>query len=460
MKFIPVAFIFLILFSCNSKKDSYDVLILGGTILNVQSQSKTADVLIGITNDTIKLVGNLNDKDLYVADQIVDAKGKFLIPSLWDNHVHFRGGKDLIEENKNLLPLFLSYGVTTVRDAGGDITTSIFEWRNAIETGSLSGPYIFTSGPKLDGAKPAWDGSIKVASEEDVLAALDLLESIDADYVKMYDGSLSAESFYSIIKEAEKRNLKTTGHMPLTANLMTAISHGLDGSEHLYYPLKACSPLSDSLGNLGLGYGIMNILVNSYDTTLASEVFEKMGENNFFVTPTLYIGDVLREILDVDHSQDTLRKHIGSGIQATYQRRIESAKRARASNFRENLEKVFKGMIVPMHRSNVNILAGSDCGAFNSFIYPGESLHGELQRLVDTGLTPAEALQTSIINGPKFFNLEAVYGSIEVNKVADILILNENPLTDIQNLTKIHTLINKGVPHSKSDLSKMLNEIK
>lgn len=460
-RIIPFLFALVFLFtSCSSKK--VDLLIVNATIIDVTSGTVSEGKLIAISGDTIRFVDEAANQSSYQSDQAIDLENKFVMPALWDNHVHFRGGQQLIEENKDLLPLFLAYGITTVRDAGGDMTPSVLEWRNQVLSKSIDAPMIFTSGPKLDGETPAWDGSIKVTSDADVLMALDSLEAIGADFIKMYDGSLTKEMFYAIIKEAEKRGLKTTGHMPLSANFLEAVEYGLDGSEHLYYPMKACSPLADSLTALGIGYGMMGALAESYDPQLAQEVFEKLGENEVYVTPTLFIGKVLREILDVDHKQDSLLNYIGTGIQETYLRRIASARRARerGTGFRDKLEGVFSNMIVPMYNAEVTILAGSDCGAFNSFTYPGESLHGELFSLVKAGLTPQQALSTSVINGPKFFDLQDYYGSVERGKVADLLILNKNPLEDIAAIGSMTFLIAKGNVYNRGAINKLRQEVK
>ncbi len=114
-------------------------------------------------------------------------------------------------------------------------------------------------------------------------------------------------------------------------------------------------------------------LIDTYDPELAAEVFAKMSEENVYVTPTLYIGKTLSEILEVDHQQDSLLKYIGPGIQKTYQGRIEGAKRAKASGskMREKMEEISAQMIEPMQNAGVKLLAGSDCGAFNSYVYPG-----------------------------------------------------------------------------------------
>lgn len=197
--------------ACNSSREQADVIILNATILDIESGEEIPGKMIAISGDTLQAVLDMDEKDSFKAAKIIDAKNKYVMPGLWDMHVHFRGGDTLAVENKDLLPLFLAYGVTTVRDAGGDITNNVLNWRKKIGTGELTGPTIFTSGPKLDGPKPAWPGSIQVATLDDIPGALDSLEKLGVDYVKMYDGSLSNEVFYGIIAAAQERGFKTTG---------------------------------------------------------------------------------------------------------------------------------------------------------------------------------------------------------------------------------------------------------
>ncbi|MGM0934358.1 MAG: amidohydrolase family protein [Bacteroidota bacterium] len=459
-KILPLhLFLLLLFFSCNnSSKESYDLVISNASIIDVENDEIMDGQTIFISAGKIVKVIDSRDKDSYTAKEEIDASGKFVMPGLWDNHVHFRGGDTLIQENKDLLPLFLAYGITTLRDAGGDITPSVLEWKKQIANGELAGPTIFSSGPKLDGDKPAWPGSIKVSDSSGIEAALDSLEKLEVDYVKMYDGNLSAENYYGIIKAAEERGLKTTGHMPMNADFMKAVSLGLDGIEHMYYPLKACSPAADSLTKLDLGYGMIEPLIDTYDPELAEEVFAKISEENVFVTPTLYIGKTLAEVLEVDHQQDSLLIYIGPGIQKTYQGRIEGAKRAKASGskMREKMEEISARMIEPMQNAGVKILAGSDCGAFNSYVYPGQSLHGELNALAEAGLSNAQALRTSIVNGPEFFGLGDNYGSVEEGKVADLLLLEENPLENLQNIQGITAVVKNWKVFNSEDLKELL----
>ncbi len=398
---------------------------------------------VGINGDTIAMVADMDSNLVTTAKVQVDGKGQYLMPGLWDMHVHFRGGDTMITENKALLKMFLNHGVTTVRDAGGDITTAILEWKKEIAMGNLEGPDIFTSGPKLDGERPAWPGSLRVTSPEEVSAALDSLERLGVDYVKIYDGSLQEDIYYEIIKQAESRNLKVTGHMPMSADLIKAYNLGLDGIEHLYYVLGVSSPSGDSIRRLSNGYGSLPALIDSFDPETAQQAFETLVKKEFYATPTMHIGKVLKDLRTRDHSQDSLLSQMGDHIRKTYARR-ESGAKSRSDEQQEYTEKrfqLFKELIQPMHAAGITLLAGSDCGAYNSYVYPGASLQEELMLLTQAGLSPAESLATSIINGPQFFGLQTEYGTIQEGKKAHMLLLQKNPLEDIGNIKSIEKVI-------------------
>lgn len=445
----------LLMLSCGQQpKEQFDILLLNATLIDVRNGQVAAGKAVGIRDDTIRRVADMAGADSFEARIKIDVANKFVLPGLWDMHVHFRGGDSLIVENKELLPLFLAHGVTTVRDAGGDITASVLEWRRAIGQGTLDGPQIFTSGPKFDGPRPAWEGSIALTSAADISPALDSLERIGTDYFKNYDGSLTPELYYELLRQAEQRGFKITGHMPLGADLLKAQELGLDGIEHLYYLLPATSSEGDSLRATGQGYRMLPALYASYDSLKACEVLRQLGSREFYATPTLYIGQVLAGLKENDHSADRMLPHMGPGIQKTYERRIRSALNAspEADQFDRDLEKWFGDMVLPLHEAGVTLLAGSDCGPYNSYVYPGASLHEELKLLVENGLSPAEALQTSIVNGPKFFGLEAYYGGIAEGKVGHLLLLGKNPLEDLQHLGSLETVIKGGRVYEPADL--------
>ncbi|MCC3153623.1 amidohydrolase family protein [Hymenobacter sp. BT770] len=454
-----------------TKLEIYDVVINHVTVVDVVTGQLKPNQVVTVSKG--KIVGvDPADKDSYAAKQYVNGNGRFLIPGLWDMHVHFRGGDSLIAANKKSLTLFLAHGITTVRDAGGDLTPSVMQWRQEMEAGKFAGPHIFTSGPKIDGPQAYWPGSLEVETPAQVRKALDSLQRLHVDYVKIYDSKISGEAYLNTISQAQKRGLKTTGHMPYSVTLGEAVKRGLDATEHLYYVFKACSGKEDSLTTLvrnslktpkplGL-FAVLPAVYDTYSPAAAERIFKLMAKHHTAAVPTLYIGKTLSELPENDHSQDTLRAYIDPKIQATYTRRLASARQqsAEAQAFSKKLEVKFFSLVPLMQAAGVPILAGSDSGPFNSFIYPGASLQDELILLVQAGLTPAQALQAATINGAKFMGVADRTGTIAPGKDADLLLLTANPLENIANVKRIDAVVSRGKAYPAAALSNMLRAIR
>jgi len=171
----------------------------------------------------------------------IDAKGKYLIPGLWDMHVHFGGGPALIEENKALLPLYIAHGITTVRDCSGDLPEQVLQWRGEIAKGTLFGPRLLSSGAKIEGIKPVWKGTIEVGSEADADKAIARLQHDKVDFVKITDSTLKPELFLYSASAARKAGFKASGHIPMALTVEQAVDAGLASIEHLDYAFKAGS---------------------------------------------------------------------------------------------------------------------------------------------------------------------------------------------------------------------------
>lgn len=453
---------FFSLMACTSPNQSEQLLLTGLQVVDIETGNIAENQSILIQGNTIKGIFEDGSKTAGGA-KTISMEGKFAIPGLWDMHIHLRGGENLIGSNKKMLPLYTANGVTTVRDAGGDLTSSIFEWRSEIKSDSLTGPYIYTSGPKIDGPDPTWEGSIEVQSEKDITEALDSLESMGVDYIKIYESTLSGEAYLEIIRQAEERGLTVTGHMPMSIFIDDAISAGLDGIEHLYYVLKGTSDREGEItskiynGQLGFWDAVAE-LKDSYNEDTARVFYQKLADENVYVVPTLHIDDVLSFLHEEDHSGDEYLANIPDDIRQTYQRRVRSAQRrdAEAIQFEKELNDLFKKVTYDMQQAGVKLLAGSDAGAYNSYVYPGISLHRELEAFVKSGITPLQALQASSYNGAHFFGDYNQIGSIETGKKADLLILNDNPLTDIKNTTDIHSVISKGKLLKSEELNDLL----
>jgi len=154
--------------------EPYDLVIAGTSVVDVDAGATLPGRTVAVRDGRIAAVWTADEvPEELVASRTIDGTDRWLIPGLWDAHVHFRGGPELAEENRALLPLYPLTGVTTVRDAGGDLTPEFFEWRGAIARGEILGPRILTSGPKLDGPEPTWEGSLALSDPSEVPAALD-----------------------------------------------------------------------------------------------------------------------------------------------------------------------------------------------------------------------------------------------------------------------------------------------
>lgn len=339
-------------------------------------------------------------------------------------------------------------GITTVRDAGGDLTSSVMAWKQQIENKSLVGPTIFSAGPKIDGKNATWAGSLVVETEDDISVALDSLQALNVDFVKLYDSRISGDLYLKTIQEATKRGLITSGHMPFTVELEETLDSGIGGIEHLYYVLKGCSSeekqITEAIKNGEYGFwASMEKLIATYQDSTAENTFKSLKEHSTFVVPTLHIGNVLSYLDEVDHEKDEYLKLMLPGIVKTYEGRIRrslnSSEQARQN--RKELNSFFKSLAKLLSDANVKLLAGSDSGASNSYTYPGISLHQELEAMVDAGISNLEALQNSAYNGSQFLKKESDYGTVTAGKISDLVILNSNPLDDISNTRDIEFVI-------------------
>lgn len=429
-----------------------DTIFRHATVIDVAGGKAIADQAVVVRGDTIVATG----PDRKVSRQYRDAKpinarGKFVMPGLWDMHVHFGGGPELIEENKALLPVYVAYGVTTVRDAAADLAPNVLEWRTQVANGSLLGPRIFTSGPKLEGYKPLWKGTIEVGTPADVDAALDKLQAMKVDFVKITDNTLKPEIFTYALKAAKQRGLKTSAHTPYAFTIEQAARDGLGSVEHLDYLIKAGSPQEAEIGRAyvdkKIDYGTASDrFVDTFDPAYARAEYARLKALGIYVTPTLNMTRILAYLDREDHSKDPALALIGPGLRKTYEWRVERAAKATPAQIASrHREYELSTKVLPMLRNaGIPILAGTDAGYLNSFNYPGQGIHDELALYVASGLTPRESLTSATITGPAFLGHHARYGSLAKGKAADILLLNANPLKDIAATRAISGVMVKG----------------
>ena len=453
----------LITLSTHAQVKKVDLVIRNVNIVDVVHNKIIAHQTIAIQKNRITAIGNSSINKQYIAANTIDATDKYMLPSLWDMHVHF-GGDTLKEENKMLLPLFIAMGIGHVRDCAGDISMEVLDWKNQIANGSLLGPTIFTSGPKLEGINSIWPGDLEIGSELELAAALDSLQKLKVDFIKITDNTLAPALFLKSIIAARKRGWKVTGHVPATMNVDVFSKNGLSAIEHIGYLQRSASKYEDSITKLRAANKISSkeaneLYLNSFDSAIAMVKFKQLAANGTAVVPTIN-GSFITTYLDqTSHMQDDYLRYLGPALKRTYNWRIDRAAKdnAAAIEFRHKIFEAGARLLPLLYKSGVTILAGTDAGYLNSFNYPGLGMHDELAIMVKYGLSPQQALICSIVNGPAFFNQSKAYGSVSIGKNADLLILNANPLVDINNTKKIDAVVNKGKYLSRKELDEILS---
>src|SRR5215467_12421944 len=387
----------------------------------------------------------------------VDGSGKFLIPGLWDMHVHMVFGDWFPHGKEITLPLFIANGIIGVRDMGGELEV-LQQWRKEISAGTLIGPRIVMSGPILDGPKPRFPSSIAITTPEDGRRAVDDLKRRGADFIKL-QSLIPREAVFAIADEAKKQGIPFVGHVPDAVRASEASNAGQKSFEHLIGIFEGSSPLEDEFIK---GAKTEKKFLETYDSKRADALFTLLARNQTWQCPTL-VWERGGNLIDLtDFASDTRAKYAPAYWKdVTWKRFTEEIEHDfntdDLATRKQFVEKELE-VVNAMHRAGIPFLAGTDTPP-GVYIFPGFSLHEELQRFVAAGFTPMEALQTATLNPAKFLGREGELGTIEKGKLADLLLLDGNPLDDIRNTQKIAGVVANGRYFSRADLDKMLAEV-
>ncbi len=383
----------------------------------------------------------------------VDGKGKFLIPGPWDMHVHTAFGDWFPKGKEIALPLFIANGVTGVRDMGGELDV-LQEWRKEIATGRLLGPRMVIAGPMLDGPKPRFPSSVAITKPEDGRRAVDDLKQRGVDFIKL-QSLIPREAVFAIADEARKQGIVFVGHVPDAVRASEASSAGQKSFEHLIGIFEGSSPLEDEFLKGGKTEGKF---LDTYDPARAEKLFALLAKNQTWQCPTLVWEQGGNLIDERDFAHDSRAKYVPAYWKdVTWKRFTDEILKDNTDDLATRKRFLAKELEVvnTMHKAGVPFLAGTDT-APGVYIFPGFSLHEELQRFVAAGFTPLEALQTATINPAKFLGMEDRLGSVEKGKIADLVLLDADPLEDIRNTQKIAGVIVNGKCFLRSDLDQLL----
>lgn len=466
---LPLLVLAAIVLNLGSPNTQSKLLVLTHvTVIDVTGAPVKSDMTVVIDGNRISQVGPTTSVRVPAEAQVVDATGKSLIPGLWDMHVHWFG------YDKAFLQLFPINGVTGVRIMwGGPLH---FAWRKEIEEGTLLGPRMAIAGSILDGPKPIWPGSTAISNERDAREAVRSTKQQGYDFVKVYS-LLPRKAYFAIADEAKKQGIPFVGHVPNFLSVTEASDAGQKSIEHLTGILVACSSREEELrqrrenaySNLPPGRNFPNPSIlrsitrqtlETFSIEKANAVFARLKQNETWQCPTFTVLRSSAFINDPDFRRDPRLKYMPRQLRASWDpandfrfgtRTIEDFHLSR-SIYKKQIE-----IVGLMRRAGVGILAGTD--VLNPFCFPGFSLHDELAIMVEAGLTPMEALQTATFNPARFLAKENDFGSIAQGKIADLILLEANPLEDIRNTTKINSVVTNGRLLDRNALDKLLMQV-
>ncbi len=419
------------------------------TIIDVTGATPKRDTTVVITGDRISAIGD--NIPLPAGAQVVDATGKFLIPGLWDMHVHWYV--------RDTFTLFLANGVTGVRQMFGN--SDLLRWRDQIAKGSLLGPRMVVASPIIDGPQPIWPNSIAVRNEDEGRKAVRRVKQWGADFVKVY-ALLPRDAYFGIADEAKQQGITFVGHVPSSVSPAEASDAGQKSIEHLTGILIASSDketeLRDKLVKADSPEArgrIQAMALETYNQKKAADLIARFARNQTWQCPTLTVLRSSAYLGDENFRRDGRLRYIPRPLQQRWNFRVINRSESDEAVEKKVLQKQFE-IVGAMQKAGVPILAGTDTG--NPYCFPGFSLHEELALLVLTGLTPVEALRSATLNPAKFFGLDQTLGTIEQGKIADLVLLEANPLLDIRNTQRISAVVSNGRLFDRKALDKMLGE--
>lgn len=454
---------------CQSSENSQNLSLVftNVNVIDMTGKPLQEAMTVIIEGNRITKIGKAAKVKIPKNAQIIDSTGKFLIPSFWDMHVH-------VLNSDRMLPLFVVNGVLGVRDLGVHNIEEILRFREEAATGKIISPRIVTAGKVLDGepqADPAFSTLIK--TPEEGRKAVRNLKAKGVDLIKVYD-VLPREAYFAIADEAKKLRLPFVGHVPTAVTTLEISDAGQKSIEHLGKIIEDSSgspekvretqkaPIKEGdffafTTRIGRVY---DALIATYDDKKAKEIFAHFRKNKTWQVPTLAVKYGRTFIDELDAKGDPHSKYVEASQVNYWKPTVGFFSRYRTPSYITAQKKYFQkelDLVSEMYRTGVPIMTGTD--APNAYVIAGFSLHDELALQVKAGLMPMESLLTATRNPAEYLGELKNSGTVEKGKIADLILLDANPLDDIKNTTKINAVIQNGKYLSKETLQKMLVDV-
>ncbi|MES2850273.1 MAG: amidohydrolase family protein [Bacteroidota bacterium] len=436
------------------------------TVIPMNTESVIQNQTVLIRNGSIEKIGSF-EKTIIPPDYIkVEGKGKFLMPGLFDMHAHFFQEQydDHNNTNDKELKMMLANGLTTARIMAGH--PDYLEARKNVATGKWVGPSLIVASPQLVGRWP-WPGEFKnyevIDTKEKGTDAVKKFKRDGYDAIKL-TFMVKREAYDAVVAAAKEEEIKVVGHVGPLVTLPVALA-ATEQVEHMDEFIDMLLP--DTSYNHGQSVSDMNIwrkaawsTVPFLDEAKLPALVKMVKNAGIYVTPTNYF---FISSFGITSSEEEIKQKIDykyipkSLISGRWKNRQHWMDLAIPEESRNKYVKLRKKMVYELWKAGVPLMAGSDSPEF--FLVTGFSLHNELQQFVDAGLTPFAALQTATINPATYLGLKDK-GTIETGKIADMLLLDKDPLTNIENTRAINGVFKNGVWYNREALDTMLDDAK
>jgi hypothetical protein len=445
-----------------------DVAVTNATVVDVETGDLRSDRTVFLAGNRIVRIASTEAIEPADSTRIVDATGRYVIPGLWDAHVHSATNADWH------FPLLVAHGVTSVRNMHTTVDTALEltnRLRREVASGERPAPRFLANGPIIDGYPPSWPGALVARTADEGRTLVDSLAAGGADFIKVYD-NLTPDAYRGITAEAEKIGIPVDGHMPFLVPPEDGAAAGQRTVEHTSGINLGCSTAADSLRgeyrsylerlpsmqfpeSLMSFFSLVRAAGETRDPELCAETARAYAEAGAAVVPTLMIGvsDAEAERLVADSA---LMAMLPAAVRGQWRGMVASGPGPIAAVMEGAPWQAPKNTEI-LKEAGVPILAGTDLG--NPFLVPGASLHEELRLLVDeAGLSPLEALRAATIAPARTFGLADSLGTVAEGHLADLVLLTANPLEDIGAVDSIDAVVLNGRYLDRSVLDEMLAE--
>jgi hypothetical protein len=388
LRHLVCAYCLIFFLACQLPAQAPPAAITGINVVDVLRGEIHAGQTVVIANGLIEAVGPSDSVNIPAGSVRIPGDGRYLMPGLWDMHVHLRSDQKntvirLMDENAALLDLFLPNGIVGIREMGGDIGDEIMHWREEIRAGKRTGPRIITAGRKIDQEPPTWAGSLGLKTAAEARESVRQVKQSGADFVKIYFTRVQPEVLHAVIEEAHKLGLKVTGHKPINISIQEFVESGIDGMEHSQYLPAANRDEFDRFASerdrrLDTAWSMDGVegaarLLAMEDKKESETVYRRMAEKQFWVDPTLAVYALGLEIGIRDFETDARKRFILPGIWATWDPKLgfRNQVQGRALELRRISVKHWQEATLAAHKAGVPMILGTDCGANNNYVFPG-----------------------------------------------------------------------------------------